>query len=126
MAEEAEARLKTMGYSNIEVKVGDGYLGWPTAMYLSSKGHEIFVADNMLRRRMHSERSTDSLTPIRGLNQRIEAWQNESGKHIQAFVGDLTDPEFADRIVRETETVLRLTFMWTRSFHVTREGSNRS
>ena len=43
---------------------GDGYLGWPTAMYLSAKGHEVSIADNMLRRRMHLERSTDSLIPI--------------------------------------------------------------
>ena len=49
---------------------GDGYLGWPTAMYLSAKGHEVVVADNMLRRRMHLERSTDSLTPILGFEQR--------------------------------------------------------
>jgi len=29
LAQEAEARLKVMGYSNVEVKAGDGYLGWP-------------------------------------------------------------------------------------------------
>ena len=25
----AEAKLKEMGYANIEVRIGDGYLGWP-------------------------------------------------------------------------------------------------
>jgi protein-L-isoaspartate(D-aspartate) O-methyltransferase len=29
LAREAEARLMRMGYSNIEVRAGDGYLGWP-------------------------------------------------------------------------------------------------
>ncbi len=29
LAQEAEARLREMGYVNIEVKAGDGYLGWP-------------------------------------------------------------------------------------------------
>ena len=82
---------------------GDGYLGWPTAMYLSSRGHEVSVADNMLRRRMHLERSTDSLTPILGLDQRVEAWRRESGRSIAAHVGDLCDPEFAEQIVRETQ-----------------------
>ena len=31
---------------------GDGYLGWPTAMHLAARGHEIAVADNYLRRRL--------------------------------------------------------------------------
>ena len=47
---------------------GDGYLGWPTAMYLSAKGHQVSLADNFLRRRMHTERGTDSLTPIANLH----------------------------------------------------------
>ena len=63
---------------------GDGYLGWPTAMYLSSKGHEVSVADNMLRRRMHLERSTNSLTPILGLQQRIE---RELETHLVQLAG---------------------------------------
>lgn len=29
LADEARERLKTLGYKNIEVKHGDGYLGWP-------------------------------------------------------------------------------------------------
>ena len=29
LAEEARARLRTLGYKNIEVRHGDGYRGWP-------------------------------------------------------------------------------------------------
>jgi protein-L-isoaspartate(D-aspartate) O-methyltransferase len=29
LGKEASKRLKTMGYNNVEVKVGDGYKGWP-------------------------------------------------------------------------------------------------
>ena len=29
LAKEAAERLKTLGYSNIEIKIGDGYKGWP-------------------------------------------------------------------------------------------------
>ena len=43
---------------------GDGYLGWPTAMYFSARGHEVHTVDNYLRRRVHQEAGTDSLTPI--------------------------------------------------------------
>jgi protein-L-isoaspartate(D-aspartate) O-methyltransferase len=31
LAEEAAARLKRLGYGNVEVRAGDGYLGWPEA-----------------------------------------------------------------------------------------------
>ena len=43
---------------------GDGYLGWPTAMRFSQRGHDVHVVDNYLRRRAHAEAGTDSLTPI--------------------------------------------------------------
>jgi protein-L-isoaspartate(D-aspartate) O-methyltransferase len=31
LAEEAATRLQRLGYSNVEVRAGDGYLGWPEA-----------------------------------------------------------------------------------------------
>src|SRR5204862_6472081 len=64
---------------------GDGYLGWPTAMRFSARGHEVFVVDNFSRRRWHHEQSTDSLTPIRPLGERIDAWREQSGGEIVPF-----------------------------------------
>ena len=61
---------------------GDGYLGWPTAMRFSEQGHDVSVVDNFSRRRWHVENSTDSLTPIRSLDDRIEAWREVSGNEI--------------------------------------------
>jgi UDP-sulfoquinovose synthase len=81
---------------------GDGYLGWPTAMRFSARGHEVFVVDNFSRRRWHHEQSTDSLTPIRPLAERIDVWRERSGKHIVPFVGNIEDGEFLDRVVAET------------------------
>jgi UDP-sulfoquinovose synthase len=87
---------------------GDGYLGWPTAMRFSARGHEVSVVDNFSRRRWHHEHSTDSLTPIRALAERIEAWRDVSGQEIVPFVGNIEDGEFLDRVVAETlpETVI--------------------
>ena len=81
---------------------GDGYLGWPTAMRFSARGHEVSVVDNFSRRRWHHEQSTDSLTPIRPLAERIEAWHERSGNRIVPFVGNIEDGEFLDRVVSET------------------------
>ena len=44
---------------------GDGYLGWPTAMRFSARGHDVHVVDNGLRAALHAEAGTDSLTPDR-------------------------------------------------------------
>ncbi|MFM8889737.1 MAG: NAD-dependent epimerase/dehydratase family protein [Solirubrobacterales bacterium] len=87
---------------------GDGYLGWPTAMRFSQQGHEVTVVDNFSRRRWHLAQSTDSLTEILPLEDRIEAWEEVSGKQIEARIGSIEDAEFLDEVVAETlpETII--------------------
>jgi UDP-sulfoquinovose synthase len=81
---------------------GDGYLGWPTALHFSARGHEVAVLDDFSRRRWHHKHSTDSLTPIRPLFERIDAWRENSGKDIHAYIGSLQDGEFVDEVIRDT------------------------
>jgi UDP-sulfoquinovose synthase len=78
---------------------GDGYLGWPTALHFSARGHEVAVVDNLARRRWHMERGTDSLTPIGSLRDRVQAWREVSGRTIVAHVGDVQDAAFLDRVI---------------------------
>jgi UDP-sulfoquinovose synthase len=80
---------------------GDGYLGWPTALRFSARGHEVAVLDNFSRRRWHQEHGTDSLTPIRSLEERIAAWSELEGGHIRRFVGGVEDGDFLEGIVAE-------------------------
>jgi UDP-sulfoquinovose synthase len=79
---------------NILVLGGDGYLGWPTALYLSRRGHRVGVVDNFARRGYDLEMGVDSLVPIVGLQQRVRRWQEISGFTVEVFVGDLTDDSF--------------------------------
>lgn len=81
---------------------GDGYLGWPTALRFSARGHEVAVVDNFSRRRWHLEHGSDSLTPIRELDERIDAWRQVSGEQIRRYVGAVEDGEFLDEVVAET------------------------
>lgn len=78
---------------------GDGYLGWPTALRFSARGHEVVIVDNFARRRWHLERATDSLTPIAPLPDRLDAWREISGREILAHVGDAQDGDFVERVV---------------------------
>ena len=82
---------------------GDGYLGWPTAMRFSARGHEVSVVDNFSRRRWHERQGTDSLTPIRSLEERIRTWNELSGKEIASYVGAVEDADFLERVVVETK-----------------------
>jgi UDP-sulfoquinovose synthase len=83
---------------------GDGYLGWPTAMHFSTRGHDVHLLDNYLRRRAHQENATDSLLPIgEDLGARVSLWKALSGKEIGFTEGDLCDPAVAERTVRDFE-----------------------
>ncbi|BAH52559.1 NAD-dependent epimerase/dehydratase family protein [Rhodococcus opacus] len=61
---------------------GDGFCGWPSALHLSASGHDVTIVDNFVRRRADDELGVQSLTPIRPLAERIEAWQAASGREI--------------------------------------------
>jgi UDP-sulfoquinovose synthase len=81
---------------------GDGYLGWPTALRFSARGHEVSVVDNFSRRRWHTEHGTASLTPIGELDERISAWREVSGEQIRSYIGAVEDGDFLDEVVAET------------------------
>jgi len=76
---------------------GDGYLGWPTAMYFSRKGHEVAVVDNFNKRKWALEMGVKTLIPIATLHERINIWQSITGQQIGMFIGDLTDRRFLIR-----------------------------
>ncbi len=82
---------------------GDGYLGWPTALRFSARGHDVSVVDNFSRRRWHTEHGTASLTPIGELDERIAAWREVSGEQIRSYVGAVEDGDFLDEVVAETK-----------------------
>jgi len=80
---------------------GDGYLGWPQSLYLSSKGHDITIFDNLMRRHFDLERGFDSLMPIYTLHERVAAWKEVSGRQIQLCIGDTTDYEALAAVFRD-------------------------
>ncbi|WP_334161868.1 NAD-dependent epimerase/dehydratase family protein [Phenylobacterium sp.] len=61
---------------------GDGFCGWPTALHLSARGHEVAIADNLSRRRIDAELGAYSLTPIADIETRLAAWTEVSGRTI--------------------------------------------
>jgi UDP-sulfoquinovose synthase len=87
----------------IMVLGADGYLGWPTSLYLSSKGHDIVGVDNFARRAIDVELGSNSLVPILTFDERIAAWREVSGQQIESVPGDLVDPDFCDHLMTSYE-----------------------
>jgi len=61
---------------------GDGFCGWPTALHLSAKGHDVTIVDSLVRRNIDNELETSSLTPIQPISTRLAAWSELSGRAI--------------------------------------------
>lgn len=84
----------------IIVAGGDGFCGWPTALYLSKKGHEVSIIDNFSRRKWDGELHSNSLTPILTLKERIEKWKQLTGKTIEFYEGDLNHYDFLSQVLK--------------------------
>lgn len=80
---------------------GDGYCGWPTALYLSSRGNSVAIVDNFSRRLWDHELEAQTLTPIRPLPERIRAWEASGGDRISTFIGDIIQYEFIASVLQE-------------------------
>lgn len=77
----------------------DGYLGWPTAMYLAAHGHEVLAVDNYLRRTLAFQTRSEALMPNPDLERRAERFRALTGRHIVVRIGDITRYEFLRELV---------------------------
>jgi len=85
---------------DILVLGGDGYLGWPTAMYLSKRGHRVGVLDNFAKRRWEMELNVEPLIPILTLHDRVKVWRELAGRTLELFVADLRNYEAVKSVIQ--------------------------
>ena len=78
---------------------GDGYLGWPTAMYLSEKGNDIFIVDNFIKKKIESEFGIETLFPVKTLQERVKKWNDLSKNKIEYAIGDLLNYRFLNEVI---------------------------
>lgn len=62
---------------------GDGFCGWPAALHLSNRGHDVLILDNLSRRKIDVELEVESLSPIQSMSTRLQAWKDVSGQTIE-------------------------------------------
>jgi UDP-sulfoquinovose synthase len=78
---------------------GDGYLGWPSAMHLAARGHEVTAVDNYLRRRIAQETGSEALMPNPNLPDRAECFEQASGHAVRTAIVDCTDYRVLSELV---------------------------
>ena len=88
---------------------GDGYLGWPTAMNFSAKGHDVCIVDNYLRRNLCRTHDVEPLFSVPNLHERARIWKEISGaRDIQVEIGDCCDYKVLSGLIQEfqPETII--------------------
>jgi UDP-sulfoquinovose synthase len=69
----------------------DGYLGWPLALHLARRGHEVAGIDNFSRRSAIAEIGSQSMTPILNMEGRLKAAREVHGFDIGFGRGSTLD-----------------------------------
>ncbi|MGA7923422.1 MAG: NAD-dependent epimerase/dehydratase family protein, partial [Thermoplasmata archaeon] len=67
----------------------DGYTGWPLALHLLNRGHEVSGIDSFVTRRRVQEVGSWSATPIAAWTRRAHAVKEQLGKELSFHRGDL-------------------------------------
>ena len=81
---------------------GDGFCGWPTSLYLSARGHDVTILDNLSRRKIDVDLEVQSLTPIRPIGERLQVWHQVSSRQIDFVALDLaTEYDRLTALLRE-------------------------
>jgi nucleoside-diphosphate-sugar epimerase len=78
----------------------DGYLGWTLACHLGVRGHDVGGVDLFLRRDWVAEVGGQSVTPIRRMTERLEAYRDSFKRNLVFRKGDLRDYNFVVNCLR--------------------------
>jgi UDP-sulfoquinovose synthase len=77
----------------------DGYSGWPLALHLLSRGHEVVGLDNFVTRKRVREVGSWSATPIPSFARRQAAVRELFGKELGFHRGDLGRYDFTRHVL---------------------------
>lgn len=66
--------------NKIIIAGGDGFIGWPLSLRMSSLGWDVLIIDNLSRRTIDEQNGYSSVTPIKTIQERISKWKELTGK----------------------------------------------
>ena len=77
----------------------DGYSGWPLALHLLGRGHDVAGLDSFVTRKRVKEVGSHSATPIGSFPQRQAAVRSHLGTELRFYKGDLTKWSFVKEVL---------------------------
>lgn len=88
----------------------DGYIGWSLALRLMKSGHTVSGADSFITRKRVKEVGSESVLPVASMDMRIKKLKTSGYGDLKFFRGDVSNPDFVYRIIREIkpDTVVHL------------------
>lgn len=81
----------------------DGYLGWPTAMHLAARGHEVVAVDNYYKRRITHQENRPSLTEHMTHVERAKIFADDTGHSISTYALDCTEFKAMKEMIEQEE-----------------------
>jgi len=81
----------------------DGYLGWPLAMHLSQRGHQVSGCDTLVRRKWVAEMGSVSAIPIADLPRRQTLFKAAFNHHLDIHLLDLTNYHRIAEVLKNVE-----------------------
>ncbi len=80
----------------------DGYIGFPLALRLLNRGHQVYGIDNFITRKRVANVNSDSALPILSFKERNARIKKFFGRNVTFFYGDATNPEFMYRAIEKS------------------------
>ena len=80
----------------------DGYLGWPTALHFSARGHTVWAIDDFSKRKIEFEEGVEPLQYIQPLSRRVSNWFDVSGYKINTRFGSLLNHRFVYKVLSDS------------------------
>ena len=88
---------------NILILGGDGYLGWPAALFFSKKDHKVTIIDNFSKKKIEFENSIKPLVPQTPIKERLEIWNKNSNTPIKFEMCDLLNHRSLYDLLKQTK-----------------------
>lgn len=79
----------------------DGYLGWPSCMYFSLKGHYVYGIDSLVKQKISKKINSGPLNKYINIRKRISEFKKIYKKKINFIKGDCTNYRFLKKSINK-------------------------
>lgn len=79
----------------------DGYLGWPSCMYFSLKGHSVYGIDSLVKQKISKKINSGPLNKYINIRKRISEFKKIYNKKINFIKGDCTNYRFLKKSINK-------------------------